>query len=268
MSDDAPPTTLPPRTRDLARRGNGQTHPRPVSRTTPAPAPRPSAGRSQAPLYTAGALALSVLALCACLVGVFKVQTIQVVGAGLPAAAMADAAAVSGQNVFTVRSDLVIDRMASLPAVEVTRVETDFPDRVVIYARLREPAIAWQSAHGTLLIDRYGHVLGPATRSTLPLVSGPQPPDSDTITAVKYALRLLPAAPDGAVAGFSLDRSTGLSIHGRSGWQAVLGSGTAQNLVIRIANLQVVLNTVARNGQRLATADMRHGGAFYHVRGS
>src|SRR5947209_8125947 len=122
-------------------------------------------------------------------------------------------------------------------------------------ARSREPAIAWQSAHGTLLIDRYGHVLGPATRSTLPLVSGPQPPDSDTITAVKYALRLLPAAPDGAVAGFSLDRSTGLSIHGRSGWQAVLGSGTAQNLVIRIANLQVVLNTVARNGQRLATAD-------------
>jgi cell division protein FtsQ len=219
-------------------------------------------------LYTLGALAVSALVLAACLLGLFTVRTVQIVGKNLPAAAMIQAAGVTGQNIFTVRSDQVIDRLAAVSSVEVTRVQTAFPDRVVIYAQLRQPAVVWQSPQGKFLVDRYGHVIGPAASGGLPVVSANQAPDSGTITAAGYALRLLPPAPDGAIAGLTIDSRTGLTIQGRSGWTAVIGRGDAQTLVNRIATLQALLGALAGRGQHLAYADMRYRGPYYRVRGS
>jgi cell division septal protein FtsQ len=213
------------------------------------------------------ALTLSVLALAACLLGVFTVRTVEVVGKNLPAAAMIQAAGVTGQNIFSVRSDEVIGRLAAVSSVEVTRVQTAFPDRVVIYAQLRQPAVVWQSPHGRFLLDPYGNVIGSATASALPVVTASQTPDSDTIAAAGYAQRLLPTAPDGPIASLTIDPRLGLTIQGRSGWQAVIGRGTAQTLVNRIAALQAVLGAVAHHGQHLSYADMRYRGAYYRVRG-
>jgi hypothetical protein len=57
-----------------------------------------------------------------------------------------------------------------------------------------------------------------------------------------------------------------LSIHGQSGWQAVIGRGNAQTLVARIATLQALLGKIARNGQHLSYADLRFRRAYYRVR--
>lgn len=227
---------------------------------------------SWARLYTLLALGLCVVGLAACAAGMFTVRTVQIVGSGLPNATMIEAAGVTGQNIFTVRSDQIIHRLAGLPAVEVTRVETHFPDRVVIYALMRQPAIIWQAPHGASFVDRYGHVLGPAPAvapghpPALPVIAGAQPPDAGTITAIGYARRLLPPAPDGALAGFSLDNNSGLTIHGQSGWQAVIGRGDPQTLVSRIATLQALLSQIARNGRHLSFADLRFRGQYYRLR--
>jgi cell division septal protein FtsQ len=208
-----------------------------------------------------------VVALAACVFGLFTVRSVQIVGTNLPTALMVQAAAVSGQNIFSVRSDQVIQRLGSVPSIDVTSVTTDFPDRVVIHATARRPVVIWRSPHGALLVDRYGHVIGPAGSAMLPSIASPQLPGSDGIAAALYATRLLPPEPDGTVAGLVADPRLGLTIRGVSGWRAVLGSGAAQVLVTRVATLQSLLAAIAQHNQRLAYADLRFRGGYYRVRG-
>src|SRR5579884_3725555 len=60
-------------------------------------------------------------------------------------AAIIRASDLTGQNIFTVRSDGVVARLQQVHQVVIRRVETMLPDRVVIYARERVPMVAWQS---------------------------------------------------------------------------------------------------------------------------
>src|SRR5579884_3398019 len=80
------------------------------------------------PLYSALALVLCLGALVTVLGGAFTVNQVVIHGQGLPASAMARAAAVQGSNIFTVDSDAVVARVSALPQVAVQRVETSFPN--------------------------------------------------------------------------------------------------------------------------------------------
>src|SRR5437868_7419236 len=85
------------------------------------------------------ALAVCMACLGAVIGGLFTVRQVQVVGNRLPVSAIVGAADVSGQNIFSVRSDTVIGRLGRVPEIVVQRVDISFPDRVIIYARVRTP---------------------------------------------------------------------------------------------------------------------------------
>jgi cell division protein FtsQ len=256
MSDSTPTTRPAPRSRTRLGRQTARTGAQTPSRS--------GRNRQLVPIVLlAGCLA----ALAAVGAGVFKVRTVEVRGANIPAAQIAAAAQVTGQNIFMVRTDDIIDRLDQLPAIEVTKVETAFPDRVIIYAQPRTPAIAWQTRDGIHLIDATGVDIGPVTRTRLPLVvGGDRPPSADMVEAIQYAVSALPRAPGGTIAGFSLDPSTGLAVNAQAGWKAVLGRGTAQTLVKRVATLVALLRALVGK-QPPVYIDLRYREPYYKVAG-
>jgi hypothetical protein len=51
-------------------------------------------------------------------------------------------------------------------------VETSFPDRVMIRARLRRAMVAWQSRGGLYLVDPQGNLIDRVKSTTLPVITG------------------------------------------------------------------------------------------------
>jgi len=186
-----------------------------------------------------------------------------VVGSNLPVDRIIQASQVYDQNIFRIRSDQVVARLSSVTEVTVDRVETSFPDRVMIRARLRRAMVAWQSRGGLYLVDPQGNLIDRVKSTTLPVITGvngggDQPSlGPGIVQAVRYAVQLLPAAPGGGIAAFSYDHQAGLSIVGRPGWQAQIGAGDAQTLVQRIATLAAFLRTIGPRAQKLKSVDLR-----------
>lgn len=218
---------------------------------------------------------LTALALLACLTGLaaaaageFTVRQVTVIGRNLPGAEIIQAADVIGQNTFAVRSDQVAARLAGIPAIEVSRVETDFPDRVTIYASVRRPAIGWRSGAGLQLVDPHGIVIRPAATTVLPVISGgTRPPNANVILAARYAASVLPATPSGTVAGFRQDPTTGLTISGTSGWTAAIGAGGAQALVTRVATLAALFRRLGPRAAQVSFIDLRYREPYLRFRG-
>jgi len=226
-------------------------------------------GRENEPLKLRRAV-LAVFGLCLCLMalaaafsGFFRVRHIDVVGSNLPVDRIIQASRVYDQNIFRIRSDQVVSRLSSVREVAVDQVETSFPDRVTIRARLRRAMVAWQSRGGLYLVDPQGNLIDRVTSTTLPVIigvngGGDQPAlGPGIVQAVRYAVELLPAAPGGGIAAFSFDHQAGLSIVGRPGWQAQIGAGDAQTLVQRIATLAAFLQKIGPRAQKLKSVDLR-----------
>lgn len=210
-----------------------------------------------------------LLALLACaaglgaaFTGVFTVRQIDIVGHNLPRTTIARVADVSGHNIFRVRSDGVVSRLASIPQIVVQRVQTSFPDRVTIYARERVAMAAWRQAGGNLfLVDPNGRIITQVKTTTLPIIAGTAPGSklgAGVVAAVRYAMQQLPNEPNGAIAGFRFDRGTGLTITGRSGWTADVGSGSPQTLTARVATLAGFLARIRNRPQQLKSVDLRY----------
>ncbi len=226
-------------------------------------------GRENEPLKLRRAV-LALFGLCLCLMalaaafsGFFRVRHIDVVGSNLPVDRIIQASRVYDQNIFRIRSDQVVSRLSSVREVAVDQVETSFPDRVTIRARLRRAMVAWQSRGGLYLVDPQGNLIDRVTSTTLPVIigvngGGDQPAlGPGIVQAVRYAVELLPAAPGGGIAAFSFDHQAGLSIVGRPGWQAQIGAGDAQTLVQRIATLAAFLQKIGPRAQKLKSVDLR-----------
>lgn len=193
--------------------------------------------------------------------GVFTVKTVQLVGKGLPSSRILTTAAVSGKNIFSVRSDDVITRLSSVREIVVTGVDTQFPDRVVIHAQLRPSLVAWRTPSGLFVLDMDGRVIDRVERTSLPIIVGSDRGSgfgAGVVQAVRYAVLALPTAPKGGIAVLSYDGRNGLSITGRAGWHAVVGTGSPQSLVRRIAELVAILKTAARKSESLVTLDLRY----------
>lgn len=241
-------------------------------RTTPSGATPRRGGGTRArearitPFYRHPAVPTALL-LLACMAfiaaaaaGYFQVRRVLVVGTGLPTGQIVVAANVQGRNIFRIRSDSVIDRVATVSQVVVTRVETRFPDTVVIRARVRERFAAWRRGSTLYIVDPDGRIVQRATSTTLPIVVSPADGTAlgpGVVQAVRYAQTALPAAPSGAVAGYRFDRKRGLTVLGTSGWQAILGTGTPRALDMRIATLVAVLRQDPARAATLTFIDLR-----------
>jgi cell division septal protein FtsQ len=179
----------------------------------------------------------------------------------LPQARVLAAANVSGANIFTVKSDIVVARLSSVREIIVTGVQTSFPDRVIIHAQVRPSLVAWRTPAGLFLLDMDGRVIKQVARTTLPVIVGADRNGGlgpGIVQAVRYAVQTLPVAPKGAIATFRDDQKGGLTIVGRAGWQAIVGTGGPIELVQRIAELVAVLQKAPTRSESLLTLDLRY----------
>lgn len=228
-------------------------------RTQPANKPPSARFRFVWPLL---ALLACIAGLAAAFAGIFTVRQVDVVGKNLPRTAIAQMANVSGHNIFRIRSDAVVSRLSGIPQIVVQQVQTSFPDRVTIYARERIAMAAWRQAGGGLfLVDPDGRIISQVKTTTLPIIQGTAAGSKlgpGVVAAVRYAVQQLPGEPNGAIAGFRFDRGTGLTITGRSGWTADVGSGSPQTLTNRVATLAGFLNRIRNRPQQLKSVDLRY----------
>jgi hypothetical protein len=224
------------------------------------------AAARRTPIFTRRALSpLLILLVClafiaAAFAGVFKVRDVQVVGSGLPASQIIAASQIQGKNIFRVRADGVVANLQSVTTVVVTKVETDFPNKVVIYARMRRPFAAWNRNGHLFVVDPSGTIIEEVTKTTLPIISGPAPGDSlgpGVVQATRYALSTLPSVPYGRISAFQFGPKHGMTIVGVSGWQAILGRGTPATLDTRIAELATVLHHERARDASLTIIDLR-----------
>jgi hypothetical protein len=212
-------------------------------------------------MWSVLALGVGIGLLSTMLGGVFVVRRVDVVGSGLPTAAIVRASGALGQNIFTLRSDGVVARAGRVREVVIERVETSFPDRVTIYARSRIPMVAWRTAHGLFLLDPDGRIIRGVARTTLPIISGAGNGRSlgpGVVQAVRYAVQALPRAPSGAVAAFQFAPGTGLTVVSRAGWTADIGTGSGQTLVDRIVTLVTFLEKIGSRAAQLKLVDLRY----------
>lgn len=214
-------------------------------------------------------LILSVALLATASVGIFTVRSVDIVGNNLPRDAMAQAAGVTGQNIFAVRSDDVVSRVSAIPSIRVLRVEIAFPDRVVIHASVREPIVGWRRATGISLIDDTGQKVGESSGTQLPIITGGvSPPSRAVVLAVRFAAHFLAETINGIPSGYSQNSSGGLTISGKSGWTAIVGRGSAGLLIRRIATLGALLKELAKTSKQLGTVDLRTQNAVFKLAGT
>jgi cell division septal protein FtsQ len=176
-----------------------------------------------------------------------------------------------GQNIFTIQSDRVVSRLSNIREIAVRRVETDFPDRVTIYALMRTPLVAWRDGKALYELDPEGRIIRQVAATSLPVVVG-----SDTagalgpgvVQAVRYAVITLPHAPGGAISVLRFDPKHGLTIAGRAGWTAIIGRGPPQTLVDRIATLSAILVNVQPRSDHLVYVDLRYRSPYARFSGA
>ncbi|MGI8824733.1 MAG: cell division protein FtsQ/DivIB [Chloroflexota bacterium] len=216
------------------------------------------------------ALVICMTLLAASLGGFFRVRSVKVVGASLPSDAVALTAGVVGQNIFTVRSDQVVRRLASMHELDVQRVDAVFPNGVTVYVRMRRRFLAWRDGKALYEVDPQGRIIAQVQTTHLPVIDGTQPGQTlppGIVQAVRYAAETLPSAPRGDIATFHMDPKVGLVVVGRAGWQAAVGRGTPQTLVDRIAELSSVLGDPQVRQHGLRFVDLRLPTPFLRLAG-
>ena len=147
-----------------------------------------------------------------------------------------------GQNVFTLGTDDLEQRIEQIPAVAGAEVSVALPDRVDVAVAEREALLAWAVGTRRFLVDGAGTLFGelgedpPEAAGQLPLVTDRRAASlslgvGDTLDPVTLdaALRLGSLAPgdvgsDGDTVGVRIDDENGYVLHGEpDGWNAIFG---------------------------------------------
>lgn len=192
--------------------------------------------------------------------GVFRVRQVEVVGRDLPVNQIVQAAGVHGQNLFTIQSDQVSRRLASVREIVVQRVESSFPDRVTIYAVLRKPFVALKTGKALYELDWKGSTIRQVASTPLPVILEGKSSDNlgtGVVEAVRYAIQSLKNVPNGPISSFHFGIRSGLSIVGQGGWTADLGYGSPRTLVNRVVTLATLLSNIKNRPDHLRFVDLR-----------
>jgi cell division septal protein FtsQ len=147
-----------------------------------------------------------------------------------------------GQNVFTLGTDDLEQRIEQIPAVAGAEVSVALPDRLEVAVAEREALLAWAVGTRRFLVDARGTLFGelgdspPEAAAELPLVTDQRTKSvylgvGDTLDPVTLdaALRLGSLAPadvgsGGDTVGLRVDDENGYVLHGEpDGWNAIFG---------------------------------------------
>jgi cell division protein FtsQ len=110
------------------------------------------------------------------------------------------AVGLTGQPLVDVNPGLVAARVEALPWVAHATVTKHWPDGISVTVVERVPAAVVDSGHGAVLVDRTGHVLGPAPAASpgTPVLTAPVtpgPPGSVLGAGAGPGLSVLAAVP-------------------------------------------------------------------------
>jgi cell division septal protein FtsQ len=148
----------------------------------------------------------------------------------------------NGQNVFTLGTDDLEQRIEQIPAVAGAEVSVALPDRLEVAVAEREALLAWVVGTRRFLVDAGGTLFGeladdaPEAAAALPLVTDRRAASTylgvgDTLDPVTLdaALRLGSLAPadvgsGGDAISVRIDDKNGYVLHGDpEGWNAIFG---------------------------------------------
>lgn len=97
----------------------------------------------------------------------FYVSRIEVGGVTyMPAEEVYTRTGIAGEHILRVDPAAVAGRVASSPSLETAEVIVEWPARVVVIVREREPAIVWEQENKRYWVDGRGHLM--AMRKDLP----------------------------------------------------------------------------------------------------
>jgi cell division septal protein FtsQ len=94
-----------------------------------------------------------------------------------PTAIQSSLAIRQGSNLFTLRTEGLVDPLLRMSGVADARLEVALPDRLVVWIEERQPILIWQIDTRRYLVDRRGVLfatvqsLAPETAATLPVVT-------------------------------------------------------------------------------------------------
>jgi cell division protein FtsQ len=230
-------TQRPAALRPGARPGGGVRHTKPVRRRSAGLTPT-RAGSLLALLLAAAGLYGAISS------DAFSARHVEVTGATwTPEDAVLAALAVRpGQNLFSLRTDVLEDRLAVIPAVRSADVSVALPDTVRVDVQERVALLAWRAAGHTFLVDETGLLFGqpgdaaPELAGALPVVVDRRVESTavgvgsslDAVT-LDAALRIGSLTPANVGSSSSrleirLDDSNGFTVRGQPlGWTAVFG---------------------------------------------
>jgi len=185
----------------------------------------------------------------------FSISTVQAVGdSSLTTDAIRAGCECVGANIFLTRPEDVRARLtARLPWIDVRQVYTRLPDRLVVDATDRRPALLWRTTAATYTVDMSGRVLydlhAPPvatamipTTATVPLVYSPHdvrltPGQFVPSTAIKMVMQTradLPASLAPSVNVYRWSPYSGLTAHSTVGWWFSLGIVLGDDLRMRV----------------------------------
>jgi hypothetical protein len=187
-------------------------------------------------------------------------------------------AGIVGYHILWVEPDVVAERIAANPSLDMAQVVVRWPARVVILVREREPAIVWEQAGKGYWVDVRGHLM--LMRRDLPNLvrvinegeaipfqcPGPRCADQDTIsidTDVVLGTQHLKTLR-GNIDVLYYDPSRGLSYQDGRGWRAYFGVGA--NMDIKLAIYETLVADLMARGIQPVYIDVSNPDApFYRV---
>jgi hypothetical protein len=199
-------------------------------------------------------------------------------------AILAALAVAPGQNVFTIETSILEERVEQIPAVAAAEVTVALPDGVRVSVAERDALIAWAVGTRRYLVDAGGTLFGEMTEQPaegaepLPVVTDRRLTSAglgvgSTLDPVSLdaALRLASLTPadvgsDGAAVGVRIDDEHGFVLHGEPhGWNAIFGfyTPTLRTTELIPGQVRLLRSMMADYGeatvQRVVLADERSG---------
>ncbi len=239
--------------------------------------PRPRGSQRLLSLILALLISGAIAALM--LLDVFVVSSAEIGGLRyVPAEEVFADSGVAGQRVLFIDPQVVEERLETSPSLESARVTVQWPARVIIRVREREPALIWEQGGQRYWVDLNGHLM--AERRDVPGLlrvvnegqaipfqcPGPACADQDAITidpeVVRGAqhLKTLRANID----FLYYDPVHGLSYQDGRGWRAYFGIGATMD--VRLVVYETLVASLESRGIRPVYIDVSNPDApFYRV---
>ena len=235
------------------------------------PSPAPEGGRRRALRRLALVLAVVGLAVGGWLLlrsPLLQVQEVKVVGAEkLDAATLAAASGLEGENILFADTGKAKERLSQVAMIKDLSIERQWPGKMVIKVKERQPWGYWRVKEQIYVIDDEGFVLdndqpGEGAPTIVQLDSERQwlPGERVEVHAVDLARQLIESAPRSlgrAVVGLEYSDRSGLTVVLEGGLRATFGDD--RDLDYKISALYVLLEKAQRDGREVHAVDLRFG---------